>query len=181
MTTTIRQMESLPDAYPTAPSGLSTAAAALSAEMVWQRIEAYTAHRWTERDVTWVVEGPGEWFPPLTPATIATVDVWSGADEWQTAELAPSPLGGYVLTGCGPYRFVGTVGDDEADVPAAITESFRRLAEYMAGKLGKPGAYREQISAGSISLVHSRAASWMAQAMQNSGAGDLLRPYRRAA
>lgn len=180
MATTIRQTEELPDAYPTAPAGLSTAAAALNSEMIWQRLEAYTAHRWTERAVTWIVEGPGPWQPPLTPATIATVDVWSGADDWQTAELAPSPLGGYVLTGCGPYRFVGVVGDDLADVPAAITEAFRRLAEYMAGKIGKPGASSERISAGSITLAHSRAPSWIALAMQNSGAGDLLRQYRRA-
>ena len=48
-----------------ARSALSTAAAALDADMIWQRIEAYIAHRWTERDVTWIVEGPGEWHPPL--------------------------------------------------------------------------------------------------------------------
>ena len=33
--------------------------------MVWQRIESYVAYRWTPRAVTWIVEGCGEWYPPL--------------------------------------------------------------------------------------------------------------------
>jgi hypothetical protein len=51
MATTIRQTEGVPGDYPVAPSGLSTAAAALDAQMIWQRIEAYVAHRWHEREV----------------------------------------------------------------------------------------------------------------------------------
>jgi hypothetical protein len=179
MATTIKQTESEPEDYPDAPDGLSTAAAALDAAMIWQRIEAYTAQRWTERAVTWIVEGCGEWVPPLSPAVITAVEVWSGANVWETATLTASPLGGYYLRASGPYRFTATVGD--ADVPAAVNEAFKRLAEYMAGKRGKAGASSESISAGSISLTHRRSASWMAEAMQNSGAGDLLRPYRRAA
>jgi hypothetical protein len=181
MAATIKQIEAAPEDYPATPSGLSTAAAALDAAMIWQRIEAYTARRWTERTVTWIVEGCGEWVPPLSPAVVTTVDVWSGADVWETATLTASPLGGYYLRASGPYRFTATVGDDDADVPAAVNEAFKRLAEYMAGKRGKAGASSESISAGSISLTHRRSASWMAEAMQNSGAGDLLRPYRRAA
>ena len=53
----------------------------------------------------------------------------------------------------GPYRFIGTVGN--GDVPAAVIEAFRRLAEYMAAKPGKPGATSEPITAGSISLSHA--------------------------
>ena len=64
MATTIKQTEAVPEAYPDVPDDSSTAAAALDADMMWQRIEAYIAHRWTERDVTWVVEGPGDWHPP---------------------------------------------------------------------------------------------------------------------
>jgi hypothetical protein len=156
---------------------LSTAAAALAPAVVWERIESYVAHRWAERDVEWVVEGPGEWHPPLAPATIATVEVWSSADEWETATLAPSPLGGYRLPASGPFRFSGTVGP--AVVPATVNEAFKRLAEYMAAKPGKPGAKSESINAGSISIAHTRSESWMAGAMANSGAGDLLRPYRK--
>ena len=176
MATTIKQTEALPTAYPDAPDTLSTAAAALDADMIWQRIESYIAYRWTARDVEWIVEGPCEWTPPLAPTTISTVEAWDGA-AWSDITPDASPLGGYWLAGAGPYRFTGTVGD--GDVPAAVSEAFHRLAEYMAAKPGKPGATSERITAGSISLSHTRSESWMALAMQNSGAGDLLRPYRR--
>jgi hypothetical protein len=177
MADTIRQDEEMPEDYPDVPSGLSAAAQALDLDLVWQRIENYIACRWTARDVTWIVEGPGAWLPPLKPATIATVEIWQ-SDAWQTVTLTPSALGGYDLPGHGPYRFTGSVGG--GDVPAGVTEAFRRLAEYMAGKPGKAGARSERIGAGSISLSHTRSPSWMAEAIQNSGAGDLLRPYRRA-
>lgn len=178
MAETIRQTEGLPDLYPAAPDTLSTAAAALDEDFIWQRIEAYVAHRWSERSVEWIVEGCGDWQPPLSPATITAVSTWR-SDAWETVTLSPSPLGGYHLPG-GTYKFAGTVGDDEAEVPAAVLEAFRRLAEYVAAKAGKPGASSENISAGSISLSHRRDPAWMAQAIVNSGAGDLLRPYRRA-
>jgi hypothetical protein len=183
MATTLKQTEGTPDDFPdVAPlPALSTAAAALDPAMLWQRIESYIAHRWTARDIVWVVEGPGEWVPPLTPAVIETLEVWScGAFEWEAVTLDASPLGGYYLPASGPYRFGGIVGDDDSELPAAVVEAFRRLAEYMAAKAGKPGATSERITAGSVALGHSRSASWMAQAMENSGAGDLLRPYRRA-
>lgn len=180
MAVTIKQTEASPEAYPDAPDGLSTAAAALPADMIWQRIEAYTAHRWSERDVAWIVEGCGEWTPPLAPAAIATTEIWQ-SDAWQAVELAPSPLGGYTLPGAGPYRITGTAGEDDAEVAAAVLEAFRRLAEYMAAETGTAGARTEATSienVGSESIERSPA--WMAMAMQNSGAADLLRRYRRA-
>jgi hypothetical protein len=178
MAVTLRQRESIPDEYPEAPDNLSAAAQAI-VTAVWQRIESYVAQRWTERDVTWIVEGPGEWVPPLSPATISTIEVWTNVGEWEAAELSASPLGGYFLPGVGLYRIKATVGG--GDVPEAVSEAFKRLAEYMATKPGKAGAASEGISAGTISLSHRRSASWRAEAMSNSGAGDLLRPYRRAA
>lgn len=178
MSLTIKQNESAPDSYPAiSTTEWSTAAAALSQDMLWQRIESYIAYRWSERDVAWIVEGPGEWHPPLTPATVSTVEIWSGADEWEAVTLCASPLGGYFLPGCGPYRFTGTVGD--GDVPDNVTEAIRRLAEYMAQKPGKGGARSESIAAGSITIANTRDPAWLAKAMQNSGAADLLRGYRR--
>lgn len=178
--TTISQTEEAPAAYPATPSGLSTAAAALDADMIWQRIEAFTAHRYSERAVTWIVEGCGEWHPPLAPATIATVEIWL-ADAWEAVTLSPSPLGGYCLPG-GTYRFAGTLaaGSPGPAVPAAVEEAFRLLAEYMAAaKRGAPGTTRERVTAGSVTVDKTRAASWSAQAIANSGAGDLLRNFRR--
>src|SRR5690606_23922883 len=96
--------------------------------------------------------------------------------DWQTATAQPSPAGGYCLPG-GSRRFTGTVGGG-AD-PEIVDEAFRRLAEYMAASRGSPGTTRERVTAGSVTVDKSRSASWAAAAMANSGAGDLLRNYRR--
>lgn len=183
MSQTIKQIEAVPASYPNVPDGLSSAAAALDPKVIWQRIEAHTAFRSSERTVIWVVEGCGEWCPPLYPATIQTVEVWSRAGEWETVEIPASPLG-YYLPASGPYRFTGIVGDNDAAVPASIAEAFRRIAEYSVQKIalaGVAGATSETISVGGISLAYRRSPSWLALAMQNSGAADLLRPYRRLA
>lgn len=180
MSITIRQTEAKPAAYPNAPAGLSPTAAALQADFLWQRLEVYIAHRTTERGVSWIVEGFGEWVPPLTPVTINSVEVWQG-DTWVEATLSASPLGGYMLPGKGPYKFVGVAGDDSADVPAAIVEAFRRLAEYAATDTGEyRGARNYSNSVEDVgSLTVERAPAWMAQALVNCGAADLLRRYRR--
>ncbi|MFZ5693301.1 MAG: hypothetical protein ACOY5F_18875 [Pseudomonadota bacterium] len=180
MAVTIKQTESAPSSYPVI-DGLSEAAAPF-ADVAWQRIESYSAFRSTVRDVVWIVEGCGEWSPRLMPATIATVEVWSRAGVWEACELPASPLGGYWLAASGPYRFTGSAGSTPSPdvIPAAIKEAVRRLCEYMAARAGKQGATRESVTAGSVNVSTSRSASWMAEALQNSGAADLLRPYRRA-
>ena len=178
MATLIQQVESLPAAYPTAPVGLSSAVAAL-VKVSWQRIEPYIAWRFTPRAVTWTVEGPGEWHPPLQPATISAVEIWSGADEWEAVTVAASPLGGYCLPATGPYRFTAEVGGGVA--PDIVQEAVKRLAEYLAAEPDMPGATSERTEIpGVMTSEVSRIASWRARAMQNSGAADLLRPYRRA-
>lgn len=176
--TTIRQIEDTPDTYPDPPAGLSEAAAALDPALIWGRIEAYTAWRFSPRDVTWTVEGCGEWCPPLKPATIATTESWNSADAWEALDLRPSPFGGYILPGTGQYRVVGTVGTDD-EPPPLVLEAYRRLAEYLAAKPGKPGVRSESVTAGSVSLSTTRSPTATAEALQNSGAGDLLRSFRR--
>jgi len=176
MAVTLKQIESPADDYPAAPDGLSTAATAIEAAVVWQRLESWIAWRWSVRDVEWIVEGCGEWVPPLTPATIATTEVWAG-EAWEAVELRPSPLGGYVLPSVGPYRFAGTVGVDD-DVPANVLEAFRRLAEYFAA-LGFDGVgLRTEEVPGVWQGEYDQRAR--ARALQDSGAADLLRTYRRA-
>jgi hypothetical protein len=171
MAITVEQVEALPEAYPVLDPAVPDA--------IWARLENYISHRFTARDVTWIVEGPGEWVAPLSPAAITTVEVWSdGAKSWETTTIDASPLGGFCLPCIGPYRFVGTVGG--GDVPAVVAEAAQRLASYMATKITAPGATSERVRAGSVEIERSRAASWMGQAMQNSGAADLLRSYRRA-
>jgi hypothetical protein len=182
MAATIHQSEGVPATYPDPPAGLSTEAAALDADMLWQRIESWIAYRYSERTIVWIVEGAGDWQPPLAPATIATVERWTGTAWEVTTDLLASPLGGYQLPGCGPYRFTGTVGVDGAEVPAAVLEAFRRLAEYSPLDLNHVrGARNHTITIPDvISETVERSPAWIAMAMQNSGAADLLRPYRRA-
>ena len=177
MAETLKQDEAVPASYPATPTGLSTAAAAINASVIWSRIEAHISTRWTSRAVVWTVEGPGEWVPLLTPATIASIDKWTGT-AWETNAPDASPLGGYQLA-CETYRFTGTAGS--GTVPEAVKEAFRRLAEYMAAETGTAGATSEKQDVGPITVEQSRNAAWMARAMINSGAADLLRPYRRAA
>lgn len=178
MATTIKEVEAIPASYPATPSGLSAGAAALDADMIWQRIESHIAYRWTARSVIWTVSECGEWEPPLTPATVATVEVWLDDAIWIVVTPVASPLGGYDLPSDGPYKITATVGS--GTVPSAVNEAFKRLAEYMANDPGRAGATSEQTNVGPITIQHQRAATWMAKAMQNSGAADLLRSYRRA-
>lgn len=175
--TTIHVIEGTPEAYPEAPAGLSTDAAAIDVGIIWQRLEAYTAWRFSPRSVEWVVEGCGEWRPPLKPAAITTVEVWRG-EAWEATTLGTSPLGGYMLPGTGPYRFSGTAGEEDADVPVIFMEAFRRLTEYFAeidfGAVGKSSESVPDVWQGEYASP-----SWRARALQDSGAADLLRSYRR--
>jgi hypothetical protein len=177
MATTIKQQETVPASCPGKPLGLSAEAAALDGRFLWARIESYTSHRYTPRAVVWIAEGPGHWAPPLAPATIETVEQWIGG-AWDEALLSASPLGGYCLPAHGLYRFAGSVGGGV--VPAIVDEAYRRLAEYLAAAAtnSNPGVREEHIEGIGSSVLDAAA---IAKAMQNSGAGDLLRNYRRAA
>lgn len=177
MAVIIKQTEATPEAYPVVPDGLSDEAAALDADMIWQRIEVYTAYRYTARDVVWIVQEEGEWVPPLAPATVSGVEVWENGG-WSTTTPPASPMGGYFLPGDGPYRFTASVGG--GDVPAPVSEAYRRLAEYMADDPGRVGTTSFTDKIGPLEESVNRAPTWLARAMQYSGAGDLLRPYRRA-
>lgn len=184
MAATLKETEAVPASYPPPPSGLSADAAALAPEMIWARIEAYIGVRWTSRAVTWIVEGPGEWVAPLAPATVTAVEVWAG-QEWNLVAPSPSPFGGYMLEAEGPYRVTANVGGGA--VPEAASAAYARLAGYM-GDAGTPGMWKGRAGASSASAEldgikqsFDRAPSWLARAMINSGAADLLRPYRRLA
>ena len=179
MATTLQQHESTPDAYPAllSPYVLSEAAANLDAAFIWARIEAWTTTRWSPRSVTWVLEGPGEWVPPLSPAVLTLVERWVEPD-WSVVVVRPSPLGGLVLDR-GHYRVEATVGDDVA-LPAAVQAAFIRLAEFVAAQPTEaPGARSYSTTLGPISESWSRNPAVSAKAMEWSGAADLLRPYRR--
>ncbi|MGJ3230250.1 MAG: hypothetical protein ACFE0P_00455 [Oceanicaulis sp.] len=178
----IKTVEGVPDAYPDAPAGLSTEAAALDSASIWQRIEQWIAHRYTPRSVTFIfhsLEPKMLWDAPLTPISEASVQRWTG-EAWEAVTLAPSPFGGYVTADRGLHQVTATVGADNA-APAAVLRAFARLAEYLADPAASPagasswsidlgGAFRESVR---------RPDNWLANALTLSGAADLLRPYRR--
>jgi hypothetical protein len=179
MAATLKEVEATPASYPASPAGLSPAAAALDQAALWQRIEAYCRVRWTVREVVWLVEGEGPWEAPLEPSALNMVEVWErGA--WGECTPAASPWGGHDLPGDGPYRITADVGG--ADVPAAVNEAFRRLAEYLADATDRSGVSNYSVSlGGDIEESYQRNSAWVARAMDLSGAADLLRPYKRRA
>ena len=172
----LQEYEDWPNTWASAPDGLSPAAAALDDAAIWRRIEIYVAHRWTPRPVEWIVEGPGDFVPPLTPTTVDTTERWNGTG-WETATLDPTPLGGLMLPAEGPYRISATVGG--GTVPASVEEAYRRLAEYLVDDAGRAGSSSYSIKIGQMEETHDRAPTWVARALQYSGAADLLRQYRR--
>ena len=175
MAVTIHQKEEA-GPYPDAPEGVSFDGLLIPAPVIWARLEQWIAHRWSARAVVWVVEGPGEWSPPLVPAVIDEVEAWHPAG-WQAVSPALAPLG-YDLAR-GKFRFTATVG--EGPVPDDAAEAYRRLAEYCASEVeAPPGVTSHRISEGDLSISWRRNASHIARAIHNSGAADLLRPYRRA-
>ncbi|UOA32201.1 hypothetical protein DSM110093_01986 [Sulfitobacter sp. DSM 110093] len=177
----IKQFEDVPENYPAAPSGLSIRAAALDANMIWARIEAYTAWRFTDREVIWTLIGDGgdQFNPRLTPVVSHMAEQWLN-ENWRPLTLLDGPLG-IILPSDGTYKIVAQVGG--GDVPAAVSEAFRRLAEYLGGarnSTNEPGASSVRTSIGDdLDFEVERNPNWVARAMQQSGAGDLLRPYRR--
>lgn len=177
MAITVKQTEAIPASYPVVNTAGWKIVSDLNIAAVWQRIEAYTVHRFTSRAVEWVVEGPGEWCPPLRPAAIATVEIWTGTD-WEAIAAIGSPLG-YWLSNAGPYRFTGTIGG--GDLPETVKEAFRRLCEYLSQARPDAGAgvRSRTASLGPITESVVVDATWAARALEASGAADLLRPYRR--
>ena len=182
MATTIKQTEAIPAEYPEVVARwmmeedplnpvLTFQNFAPDPAQLWQRIEAFIAHRWTAREVVWIVEGAGEWCAPLTPATITASEVWENGG-WTSTTLNAGPLG-YDLPGDGPYRITATVG--AGTPPAAVAEAYRRLHEYTRGITD---SFKTEFVDGPTD--DGIAPSWAAKSLQLSGAADLLRPYRRA-
>ena len=148
----------------------------------WQRIEAYTRTRYSEREVIWIIEGNegDEWCPPLEPVVSKTALKWSDT-AWVSASLADGPLG-LVLPENGIFKVTAQVG--AGTPPDAVMKAHHKLAWYLssdpetAGNLSTQTGDTNDSGGGSTTQV-SRLASHAAKAMQNSGAADLLRPYRR--
>ncbi|MDF1628098.1 MAG: hypothetical protein P1U84_17580 [Parvibaculaceae bacterium] len=176
----LAQSEAIPSAYPAVPSGLSSRASDLDPAVIWGRIEAYTAHRFTPRAVAWTIRGCAgeEWTPPLTPLVSHSAERWWDA-QWTAVDLLPGPLG-LCLPSDGTFRITGQLGG--GPVPAPVSEAYCRLAEYLADTDDRAGvsSYGMRMG-GEMSEEYRRDPKWIARAMDLSGAADLLRPYKRRA
>mgnify|MGYP007127352745 FL=1 len=171
MIETLAKFETPPEEYP-AITGLTGDELATA----WQRIEAYTAYRFSPRLVTWLLDSSGgEWMVPLRPATGVTAGIWTG-EGYETVTLATAP-GGWRIP-CGRFEISATVGG--GPVPAAVATAVRRLADYLAEESPLPAGLRSySANVGQLSETVSGDPARLARALQNSGAADLLRPYRR--
>ena len=171
----LSENEGEPSNYPAPPMSMSQDALMLDKAALWSRIESWIAHRWGERSVVWIVEGPGVFVPRLKPATIDTTEQWAG-DAWVAGSLSPAPVG-YKLDE-GTFRVTATVGSADTP-PPDVFEAFRRYVEYAAdtseiGIVATSGVR----TFGDVSVQSDRPAAWQAKALHNSGAGDLLKRYR---
>lgn len=176
MAVILREVEAAPTTYPEVPEGVTSDPAVL-----WQRIDAHCRLRWSPREVVWTIEGDvGEdWVPPLEPVVSQTAEIWDG-EGWVGTTMPPGPLG-LSLPCSGMFRITATVGG--GDMPATVSEAIRRLSGYISdgrSQVNEPGASSFSFTmSGALSWDMSRDPAWMARALQNSGAADLLRPYRR--
>lgn len=162
--------EDAPDAWP-AVSGVDSDALAWA----WPRIEAWIAWRFCARDVTWRVDGSGEWQPDLRPLDVVAAKAWIG-NAWDSVTLTPAPDGYYLPHG--RYEITATAGDG-VSVPDDVAEAVRRLVAYHTGLAAIPAGargYSASIDIQSESFRFDDRAA--ARAIHNSGAADLLRPYR---
>ena len=171
---------------------LSEKAQLLNQEIVWRRMESFVSYRWHSRSVEWLVEGMGDWEPPLEPATISGVEVWNG-EGWTSVNLSPSPFGGVQIPDDLTYRIIATVGTSSlADLTDDVKEAFRRLANYVSAQglvnLTREGASILGLTKASIETKVGESMNRIeieqnlrsnARALEFSGAGDLLRKYRK--
>lgn len=139
------------------------------AEVIWSRFEVWCSYRWGVRDVTWTVEGAGEFVPPLRPATFTSAKLWTPGN-WHDQTPDDGPLG-LILRG-GTWRLTYEVGDE--GVADDVAEAARRYSEYLQQTAGEAGI--TSLKDGDYAIT--RNANAVARALQYSGAADLLRAYR---
>lgn len=144
----------------------------------WQRVEAWIGHRWGERSIAIVAEGPGLFESPVQPFVLGGAEEWVD-DAWSDTSLTAAPLG-YQLPP-GTFRLSGTAGTTDAP-PAAVLAAVGRLAAYLAWseKHVADGAPMETSTRLDVLTVDKKfGANDAGKSLIRSGAADLLRPYRR--
>jgi hypothetical protein len=111
------------------------------------------------------------------------VDVWDDTTfTWSSASPDQSPLGGFIFNDNRTYRITATLGSTDP-VPAAVVMAYQRLRDYVYEATTEKipvGVASHSLKIGDgYSEEISRNPTYLARSMQYSGAGDLLRGYRR--
>ncbi|WP_417429536.1 hypothetical protein [Kiloniella sp.] len=174
----LREDEETPATYPDLPPGITPLPASLDEVVIWERIEAYTRMRYTERAVVWVIETETNerWTPPLFPIVSFDAEIWQGG-EWNPITIKNGPVG-LSLPHDGIFKITAQVG--AGDPPKAVHEAFKRLYEYMNESSDMVGVSSYSVNmGGAIQESYQRSAAHAARSIQLSGAADLLRPYKR--
>jgi hypothetical protein len=182
----LRFEESPPDTLPTLTEyegGGATVGTIQPEPYLWERIEAYTARRWSVRQCVWTIQGPGDWRPHLLPAENFVVSYFDDATKTWTAATAEETALGFYLPKTATYKITADVGANAGEAPAVVVQAYQRLSAYSAER------YQDQAPVGSSGYTLklgdgldeqvTRSPNWLARAMQHSGAADLLRSYRR--
>lgn len=171
---TLEIEESAPAEYPE----ITGLASGIEPAVVWARIESWIGWRWGDRDVVFIVEGPGSWNPPLKPFTLTSAECWRG-EAWVEIESTPAALG-FTLVSEGPFRLTGTCGSDETP-PEVVLEAARRLGQFLVTAAARKfdNAFLTAQASEEVDRFEYGSPTAAARALQYSGAADLLRPYRR--
>lgn len=184
MAVTLKEVEGVPASWPdVTPYPLAKAwqdadysgeNPSIAPATIWRIIERWITTRWRSRSVVYTVEGAGHWNARLSPFTVSTTERWTGTG-WEAVVLRPSPLDGFDVDD-GIFRIAGTAGDASA-VPDDVQEAWRRLHSYIL--VGSSEHLDMVTSFGATPETDERPRAYAAKAIPLSGAGDLLRPYRR--
>ena len=189
-----------PLAYPDVPhAALALPDYGKPAAWVWQRIEKYCNWRWTPREVQIEVDGCGWISLPVRPLRVTKLEYFDEMVSYRWSETswteftpasAARQRGGKIYSPFNHTRITGIAGEDNP-APEAVIHAAVRLHTYLAhGSEGFPlwatsRSHTAETNDGegvssNRNESFQRPANYIAKAMQNSGAADLLRPYRRA-
>ncbi|WP_420343520.1 hypothetical protein [Paenirhodobacter sp.] len=183
-----------PETYPEVPrSALLMNDARGIPDWIWERIEAYCNWRWTPREAQIESDGGSGWFIlPVRPFRVTKIEWFDphadgGYGLWMESLPPSTPQRGWKMYS--PFshcRITGIVGENNP-APPAVIQAAVRLHAYLGHT---PESFpmwatgRTHTTGGGSSSTSNesfqRPANYIAKAMQNSGAADLLRPYRRS-
>lgn len=192
-----------PSAYPEVPrSALLMDDATGIPDWIWERIEAYCNWRWTPREAQIEIDGSGWISLPVRPLRVTKLEYFDEMVSYRSSETswteftpasAARQRGGKIYSPFSHCRITGIVGENNP-APPAVIQAAVRLHAYLGhtpesfpmwatGRTHTAENTTESEGSSSTSNRNEsfqRPANYIAKAMQNSGAADLLRPYRRA-